>query len=521
MIGPAAIGSNLPGGGEIPSRGLMEVPPYFYELLPHLIVGLFVFAFGACLGSFINVVIYRLPAGISVISPPSRCPVCGVRLGWRENLPIVGWLLLRGRCRACGVGISSRYIVIETVAGLLLLALYLARYAPPPTTLWWGELGGAWWHRLGPLMTLPAFLVQAGLLIGLLAMARIDARTFTIPIQIPNVVVGTALLLWPLQAILPAGRPGAETWWPIPIVEGPMALAALGGGAGIAIATLLLWSGRIRPSFADYDEYVAAAVPQERSLAAERSDVHDSARESLPHSAAPAEGPRVELLMLAAPLAGAAVGAAVTGWSTTAIVIAGLAAILALYAAWDAAAPASAVDDAPLAEYPHARREVLREVGFLLPALILAATGWWVGARFGVGPESADGVGPVVALASSIAGYLVAGGIVWAIRIFATLGFGREAMGLGDVHLFGAAGAALGWIEPLWAFVVAPFLGLAWVGASLLGRLRGSTDLRQGGAVQQGSLPFGPHLAVAIVLVMALRPALDDVVRVWLGEAPG
>lgn len=79
------------------------------------------FTLGACMGSFLNVVIYRLPAGLKLGSPPSRCPVCETRIERRDNLPIIGWLRLRGRCRACGTKISPRYPLIELLVGMLLL----------------------------------------------------------------------------------------------------------------------------------------------------------------------------------------------------------------------------------------------------------------------------------------------------------------------------------------------------------------------------------------------------------------
>ena len=66
----------------------------------HVPTAVFIFCFGACVGSFLNVVIYRLPAGMSVITPPSRCPTCGGRLRFfRENLPILGYFMVRGKCR--------------------------------------------------------------------------------------------------------------------------------------------------------------------------------------------------------------------------------------------------------------------------------------------------------------------------------------------------------------------------------------------------------------------------------------
>src|SRR5688572_12885846 len=85
------------------------MPLWMYKV-PGLV---FAFCFGACVGSFINVVVFRLPAGISIISPPSRCPTCGAMLTWRENMPILGWILLRGRCKYCDVRISPQYMIVE------------------------------------------------------------------------------------------------------------------------------------------------------------------------------------------------------------------------------------------------------------------------------------------------------------------------------------------------------------------------------------------------------------------------
>jgi len=68
---------------------------------------------GACFGSFSNVLIHRLPRNLSVVTPPSACPACGRRVAWYDNVPVLSWLVLRGRCRGCGAAISPRYLVIE------------------------------------------------------------------------------------------------------------------------------------------------------------------------------------------------------------------------------------------------------------------------------------------------------------------------------------------------------------------------------------------------------------------------
>jgi leader peptidase (prepilin peptidase)/N-methyltransferase len=86
---------------------------------------LYAFAFGAILGSFINVVVHRYPREESVVFPPSRCPSCGSRIKPWDNVPIVSWILLGGRCRSCRGSISLRYPLIELANGLFWLAAWL------------------------------------------------------------------------------------------------------------------------------------------------------------------------------------------------------------------------------------------------------------------------------------------------------------------------------------------------------------------------------------------------------------
>ena len=84
-----------------------------------------IFAFGLCFGSFLNVCIYRLPLGKSVVSPRSACPHCGSLIPLYHNIPVVSWLILKGKCRACKQPISPRYLVVELLTGALFLACYL------------------------------------------------------------------------------------------------------------------------------------------------------------------------------------------------------------------------------------------------------------------------------------------------------------------------------------------------------------------------------------------------------------
>ena len=92
------------------------------------IIGIYLFVIGCCIGSFINVLIYRLPLNQSIVYPNSSCPKCKVKIKWFDNLPIISWLLLRGKCRACKSKISFSYPIIELVTGIL---VWLNIYAHP------------------------------------------------------------------------------------------------------------------------------------------------------------------------------------------------------------------------------------------------------------------------------------------------------------------------------------------------------------------------------------------------------
>jgi leader peptidase (prepilin peptidase)/N-methyltransferase len=125
-------------------------------------------AFGALVGSFLNVCIYRLPLGKSVAWPASACPHCGRLLSWYENIPVVSWLLLRGRCRTCAAAIGVRYPAIEALTAAM--------------------FGLAWWYY-GPSVLLASRLVFGCALIVLFA---IDLEHHLLPnvITLPGIAVG-------------------------------------------------------------------------------------------------------------------------------------------------------------------------------------------------------------------------------------------------------------------------------------------------------------------------------------------
>jgi leader peptidase (prepilin peptidase)/N-methyltransferase len=91
------------------------------------------FILGSIIGSFLNVCIYRIPAGLSIVRPRSRCPQCETQIAWYHNLPILSWILLKGRCAYCGAPFSLRYPLVEALTGGL-FALFFYRFAFHPVT---------------------------------------------------------------------------------------------------------------------------------------------------------------------------------------------------------------------------------------------------------------------------------------------------------------------------------------------------------------------------------------------------
>ena len=163
------------------------------------------FAMGAILGSFLNVIIYRLPRGESIVRPPSACPECGRRITPRDNVPIVSYLILRGRCRHCKAVISSRYPVVELLAGLV-----------PVLLLWRYGLGRE-------------ALVLCVLSYVLIVVSFIDLDLRIIPdrVTLPGIAVG--LILAPYLGLTTFG--------------GSLLGAAVGGGARMLLVLVLAACG--------------------------------------------------------------------------------------------------------------------------------------------------------------------------------------------------------------------------------------------------------------------------------------
>jgi leader peptidase (prepilin peptidase) / N-methyltransferase len=468
---------------------------------------LFVFALGAIVGSFINVVAYRVPAGLGLVLPPSACPKCETRLTWRENFPILGWLWLGGKCRFCRSTISPQYPLIELIVALLFASLYALWYMQPSVFSLMGLDGRAMRPEFtadGLMRTWPVFVAILFLIGALVSITLIDAKTFMIPLSIPliasavGIVAHTGNAIW-IQATRGGLRAG-ETVWAIPTVSGGWLGAAIGAAGGLVIANVLLRLQILPVSFADYADWEKS---HQSTLAAAGST---------DHKAPAASGPPLRVVLLRTLyLTGPAIALMLVGFTLALPIgkpiqgmVAGAAGGLLVGLFLRRLVPDSGTSDAdPVwVQYPHARREMVKELLFLLPTIGLAVVGFWL-ARNG-GPLAEWFESPPLwlrALGGSVMGYLAGGGLIWGTRILASFVFGKEAMGLGDVHLMAAVGAVLGWVNPILAFFTAPFFGLAWAAASVLFK----RFLPRIGS----ALPYGPHLAAGALVALYFKPLYD------------
>ncbi|MGF1633712.1 MAG: prepilin peptidase [Phycisphaerae bacterium] len=424
--------------------------------MPDYLIAIFVFALGACVGSFLNVVVYRLPrveepegTGVfgslvlslrALSSPPSTCPGCGHRLAWFDNVPVFGWLLLRGKCRYCRKPISVRYPIVEAFTGLLFVFYYVAIF------MW--QLG----PQLEAVQTLTAdgtvvavvppleiarhwlmFLIVLYLLGSLVAASLIDAELFIIPLWICWLMALAGL--FGNAAAVPLEQPGAMLG--VPWTAG----LALGGLAGLMLS-LVLVALRIMPRSFEEGEPVLEVYRQ----------------------AAEAEA-------------------------------AGRAAAVAAGSAVDAAdLPPELQPPMPPAVL---RLEMLKELAFLALPLLLAGVGFWLARGPAAGVfDSLMQQQVLSGLVGSLFGGLVGGFVVWAVRVLGSLAFGKEAMGMGDVHLMLGVGCLIGAGPSTAAFFIAPFFGILWGGYLFLSR-------------RQRELPYGPFLAAASAGVVLVYPWIE------------
>jgi leader peptidase (prepilin peptidase) / N-methyltransferase len=192
----------------------MGIEPIFnahnWELVPFHFWSLVFFVFGCIVGSFLNVCIYRLPRGMSIVAPPSHCPHCQYSIPWYLNIPLVTWLALHGRCKNCGAPISPRYFVVELLTGVAFLSCWLA------------------FGKSSPIMA----LINAVFLGGLIVATFIDFEHFIIPDEITYGGIAAGLVVSFLFPALHGVHTLTAGMW--------QSLLGMGAGAGIIYTILRL-----------------------------------------------------------------------------------------------------------------------------------------------------------------------------------------------------------------------------------------------------------------------------------------
>ena len=447
---------------------------------PLWLLATFLFLLGCCIGSFLNVVIWRLPnyrrpttfAGrarpLTLSFPPSHCPHCQNPIRARHNIPVLGYFFLRGRCHDCRRPISPRYPLVEFGTGLVFLAVFLHAF---------DALGHA-----ATLWGLPGLTLQLFYISAMLATAAIDADTFEIPLILPHLVIAAAL-----ATSFFGYQPGLPAVW----AGSLLGQAAWGGAIGLAVSLIGLRMGILPRSFteprsAEEREPTSAATPPPHEAADERPAVQT---QSPPTDAG---GRYVRLIgagILAAMSAGAYWYFGAAGGSV-ALLAAGLLVFLSgvLPQPMENIELSNQVIDET--RETNVRREMLKEVLFVVPPVAGAII-------FALLPLHLSAWPFMPGLTGVLAGVLVGGGLIWATRIIGSLALGRVAMGLGDVPLMAAVGAVVGALPVTLAFFIAPFVALIWA-VILLARKRPNV------------LPYGPWLVAAGILVLlAGRPILS------------
>ena len=449
------------------------------------VIGLLVFLLGLCIGSFLNVVVYRLPRGLKISQPVwSFCPDCQTTLRWYDNIPIVSWLLLRARCRYCGKPISSQYPLVEAITGLAFVLTYFLLFVVHARFVSVSEYGTI---GVQPIWPRDAALLLAWLVLitVLIACSSMDLILYIIDTRATDVALFAGIVgyaLWPAPAAFDerAASPGAA-----------------GAVAAAVISVIMIWlSNRAHPG-----QDPKESSPEENLVAPQ----------PLTPTAADRAATVLAILLfiaLAVWILFSMSGSSIGGMPSLQRYLVPAALIAFFVAMVLTGGQSRPIDDelhATLeAEAPEARRTALRECAWLMPAtiggviayllvqLVPAVGDLWAAT---ISWQPFGDFAPLGGIAFSLHGAVVAAAAGWFIRIFFTFAFGREAFGTGDIYILAAAGAVGGWDIALLGFLLSVPIALAgWILSLILKRT--------------GMIPFGPPLAIGFLAALWLnRPA--------------
>jgi prepilin signal peptidase PulO-like enzyme (type II secretory pathway) len=451
-----------------------------------------------CTGSFLNAVIYRLPRGKSLTQPLwSACPFCRSRIAWYDNLPILSFLRLRGRCRHCDVPIPTRYLVIEVLMAIIVLVLldafFIGNVRAGLSRSQFGftdQLSFDW----------PILVAHIILFACLLALSAIDLEHYWVDIRFTNFVTIAGLVLHTLWT------PRHSAVWPRP--SDAVAMMSLCAVAGLLLTWIVLMCQPLMEM-----ERLGEAHTDESETGNESAATSHEPSSPPPSLSSPSRmGGWIALVLGVALLVNlflSETGLVPLRHTGRALVPLAFLFLLVLSQSIVSRESDAAIAAALEEESVTARRTVMSEFLLFVPAIAFGALGVWLASGDRAPTVSAvlhkhfhpanlalfRDWAPLEGLATAASGYVIAGALGWAVRIFFTLMFGREAFGTGDIHMMAAAGSVAGWPVVVLGFFLTCGLALAgWLLALPFKRTR--------------ALPLGPWLSLGFLTVVVFYDAI-------------
>ncbi len=463
---------------------------------------LFWTTFGLCLGSFLNAVIYRLPRNRSLLRPLwSACPNCRHRIRWYDNLPVISFILLGGRCRDCSMPIATHYVVVELSTALIVLMLLDAFFIGQVRTGLSSTPFGLTEHLS---LDWPIFMAHVVLFACLLPMSVIDIEHYWVDIRFTNfaTVAGFAFhALWTPRHSGTWSRP-----WDTTAVACLFVVVALG-------ALWVLEACRVEADDEETDE--AADEEPEPSTGSEPPSPCRLPPSFTSPSRAAGWVAGVLLVMLLLLLFADETDLFHVGYQHAGRALLPLLMFFALIISMSTVKRSSDQEIATAIheERHEARRMVLAELWMFVPVVVAGLFGWWIVARGGDLSERISQAldshvrvtsfamlrtwNPLLGLATAASGYVIAGSIGWAVRIGFTLVFGKEAFGTGDIHLMAAAGCIAGWpVVVLGFFLTCVLASVGWLVTLPFKRTR--------------AVPLGPWLSLSFLAVVVFYDSIVE-----------
>jgi prepilin signal peptidase PulO-like enzyme (type II secretory pathway) len=452
---------------------------------------LFFAALGLCIGSFLNAVIYRLPRNRSLRNPLwSFCPHCRKRIAWHDNLPIVSFILLRGRCRNCGVPISTRYVIVEAAMAIIVLMLIDAFFIGRTRT----GLSPSAFGLTDRLATdWPILAAHVILFACLLPMSVIDLEHYWVDIRFTNMAALCGFVLhtfWTPRHSAEWVRPWDAT--------GAVCLLAV---IAIGLSWIAMICLRDPPPDTDEGDFFDDAV-----LPA--AETQPRSRRPPPSLASPSRaGGWLGVLLVT--LLTAALWSDEAGWFNLKHTGRALLPLIFFFVLIVRESTVSRAADRQIVEAIHeerhsARRMVLAEFMLLSPAMIGGVIAYLLLKNEDVARQVHHALhadlgfsgsvffrhwSPLTGLTTAASGFVIAGALGWAVRIVFTLVFGKEAFGSGDIHMMAATGCVAGWpVVVLGFFLTCGIAMLGWLATLPFKRTR--------------AVPLGPWLSLSFLTVV-------------------